>query len=109
MGPSPSAGMEVATGSFRPRSLASLEIREPIRPPPITIVSEVAESLVCMDEHDAALVDGRDGEKASAVVWRLVIARMALATAAEILMVGCLLLLLDLCSRLGFWMSLVVT
>lgn len=39
IGPSPSAGIEVAIGSFRPSNFASLEMREPIRPPPITIVS----------------------------------------------------------------------
>lgn len=56
MGPSPSAGIEVAIGSFRPRSLASFEISEPMRPPPMTIVS--AFSFVDIR------ADGRDVEGA---------------------------------------------
>lgn len=39
MGPVPSAGMDVAMGSLRPRSLAFWEMREPILPPPMTMVS----------------------------------------------------------------------
>lgn len=39
MGPSPSAGMDVAIGSLRPSNVASLAISDPILPPPMTIVS----------------------------------------------------------------------
>jgi hypothetical protein len=55
MGPSPSAGMEVAIGSLRPSNVASLAIRDPILPPPMTMVS--AFRLVDMR---AAVVDETD-------------------------------------------------
>lgn len=39
MGPSPSAGMDVEMGSLRPSSFAFWEMSEPMRPPPMTMVS----------------------------------------------------------------------
>ena len=52
IGPSPSAGIDVAMGSLRPSSFASLAIRDPIRPPPITIVSALSAVRMARGEDD---------------------------------------------------------
>ena len=123
IGPEPSGSIDVDTGSARPRSLAPEEMREPIRPPPMTMVSsgveegggDEEEEDDDDDEEDRSVgVDRRrtppeqdddvsppeimDGVKASAVVWRFVIARMTTETAEEIFfMVGVFLCSCDGC------------
>ena len=89
MGPEPSASMDEAMGSLRPRSLAFWEISEPMRPPPMTMVSGVAASWVLIMQDDLLIMEdeGKEGEKASVAVERLAIARMVAATAAADLMV----------------------
>jgi hypothetical protein len=96
IGPVPFGSMDVDIGSDRPSNFAFEDIRDPMRPPPMTMVSSwgeeeedssVVQAVDVRDDDAAAALLVEiifDGEKASAEVWRFAIASAIASTTAEI-------------------------